>query len=100
MSFAVLFVGAGEYGRTGTDVGDRGILLAVYNANGVEVFKAVTRATQAGRMELKFTTAANNYFKWGDETTLDPANYEYTVKVYAQLGTGDRPVLWEGKLAE
>ena len=75
------------------------LYVSVYNANGVEVFKAVTRATQAGRMELKFTTAANNYFKWGDETTLDPANYEYTVKVYAQLGTGDRPVLWEGKLA-
>ena len=75
------------------------LYVSVYNADGVEVFKAVTRATQAGKTELKFTTAANNYFKWGDETTLDPANYEYTVKVYAQLGTGARPVLWEGKLA-
>ena len=75
------------------------LYVSVYNADGVEVFKAVTRATQAGRMELKFTPAANNFFKWGDETTLDPANYEYTVKVYAQLGTGARPVLWEGKLA-
>ena len=74
--------------------------VSVYNANGVEVFKAVTRATQAGRMELKFTPAGSNYFKWGDETTLDPEKYNYTVKVYAQLATGERPVLWEGALTK
>jgi hypothetical protein len=36
---------------------------------------------------------------WGDLEKLDPANYDYTVKIYAQLGTGERPTLWEGKLA-
>ena len=28
------------------------------------------------------------------------ADGDYTVKVYAQLGTGERPTLWEGKLAQ
>jgi hypothetical protein len=71
----------------------------IRNANGVEVWKAACRATQAGRMELKFTKGGSNVAVWGDFEKLDPANYEYSVKIYAQLGTGERPVLWEGKLA-
>ena len=71
----------------------------IRNANGVEVWKSACRATQAGVKELKYTNGGSNIAVWGDFEKLDPANYEYTVKIYAQLGTGDRPVLWEGKLA-
>ena len=34
---------------------------------------------------------------WGDPDDLT-AGGDYTVKVYCQLGTGERPTLWEGKL--
>ena len=71
----------------------------IRNADGVEVWKSACRATQAGRYELKYSKGGTNIAVWGDFEKLDPANYEYTVKIYAQLGTGERPVLWEGKLA-
>ena len=36
---------------------------------------------------------------WGDLEKLIEGN-TYTVKLYAQLSTGERPTLWEGKLAQ
>ena len=41
--------------------------------------------------------AGEQVYIWGNLDKLDPAK-SYTVKVYAQLGTGERPTLWEGKL--
>ena len=75
------------------------IYASIYNANGVEVAKIVTHNKSASTYELKFVNSGVQSMIWGDLEKLDPANYDYTVKIYAQLGTGERPTLWEGKLA-
>ena len=73
---------------------------SVYDAEGNEVLKVASRAYAAGRKKLTFaqTESYKTVFTWGawEDLTQD----EYTVKVYAQLGTGERPTLWEGKLAQ
>ena len=74
------------------------IYASIYNANGVEVAKIVTHNKSASTYELKFVNSGVQSMIWGDLEKLDPANYDYTVKIYAQLGTGERPTLWEGKL--
>jgi hypothetical protein len=73
------------------------IYVSIYNADGVEVFKTATHSDYASEYELKFLSAGVGMAAWGDLDKLDPANYEYTAKIYVQSGTGDRPVLWEGK---
>ena len=75
------------------------IYCSVYNADGVEVFKTATHNDGAYVLEQKFAKTGLTCATWGDAADLDPANYEYTVKIYMQSGTGDRPTLWEGKLA-
>ena len=50
--------------------------------------------------EVKLLTEGYNVDLWGNKDSLQPGEYEYTVKISAQLSTGERPVLWEGKLAE
>ena len=47
-------------------------------------------------MKLKFAKGAA--YVWGSYENLNAAD-GYTVKVVAQLATGERPTLWEGKLA-
>ena len=74
------------------------IYVSIYNKDGVEVFKTATHSDYASEYELKFMKQGLNVATWGKSDTLDPANYEYTVKIYVQSGTGDRPTLWEGKL--
>ena len=73
------------------------LYISIYNAEGVEVFKTATHSDYASTYELKFGKTGAAVAIWGDLDKLDPANYEYTAKIYVQSGTGDRPVLWEGK---
>ena len=75
------------------------IYFSIYNADGVEVAKVATHNAGASDYELKFQKNGETSMIWGNLDKLDPANYEYTVKVYVQSGTGERPTLWEGKLA-
>ena len=58
-----------------------------------------THSNGASEYKIQFQKAGVLSVIWGDLESLAPAEYEYTVKVYAQLGTGARPTLWEGKLA-
>lgn len=74
------------------------IYCSIYNADGVEVFKTATHSDYASEYELKFGKAGVAVMNWGDLADVDPAKYEYTVKIYCQSGTGERPTLWEGKL--
>ena len=74
---------------------------SVYNADGVEVYKLASRPIRdAGVKEFQFAKAGDSKEEWGDLDKLDLENYEYTVKIYMQLGTGERPTLWEGKLTK
>ena len=75
------------------------IYVSIYNADGVEVAKVATHNDYASNYELKFMNTGIQSVIWGDLESLDPAAYEYTVKIYAQQATGQRPTLWEGKLA-
>ena len=72
---------------------------AVYNENGVEVYKVAVRATVPSVFEMTITcdNANKDTTVWG---TWDNVKSGYTVKIFTQLGTGERPTLWEGKLAE
>lgn len=70
------------------------------NANGVEVYKLASRPIKsAGLKEFRFYKTGDNFECWGSEENLIEGQ-EYTVKIYMQLGTGERPTLWEGKLAQ
>ena len=71
------------------------IYCEVYDAVGNEVYKTVTRAGMAGRFELKFSKTPGNAYFWGNLDEL-PKDGTYTAKIYTQLGTGERPTLWEG----
>ena len=73
---------------------------SVYHSNGKEVYKVAVRSTKTSIKELAFRRPNPGTYDidlWGSEENLDPSQ-EYTVKVYAQLTTGERPVVWEGKL--
>ena len=74
--------------------------VSVYNANGVEVYKLAVRSTTTSVKEVKLALMGGNVDIWGNADNLKPAEYQYTVKIYAQLSTGERPTLWEGKLAQ
>ena len=76
------------------------IYAKIYNANGVEVAKLAVRAGETSLKELKFIPTGYNLDTWGDLDSIDPSKYEYTVKITANISTGERPVLWEGKLAK
>ena len=73
----------------------------VYDSKGNEVFKIASRAYAAGRKKLTFadTESFKTVFTWGDAESLS-GEESYRVKIVAQLGTGERPTLWEGKLAQ
>jgi hypothetical protein len=68
----------------------------IYDSKGNEVCKIANHVETGGQMKLKFAKGAA--YVWGSYEDLDPAN-GYTVKVVAQLATGERPTIWEGKLA-
>ena len=74
------------------------IYAQIFSSNGSEVCKIAVRSEAANTRELTFKKGAFAMDVWGSYEDLDP-NETYTVKVYAQIGTGERPTLWEGKLA-
>ena len=73
------------------------IYIEIYDAAGNEVAKVATHNNGASEYELKFMRTGEQAYVWGDLDKLD-ASKSYTAKVYCQLGTGERPTLWEGKL--
>ena len=72
------------------------IYATVYHSNGKEVYKLAIRATETSVLEMKFNTKLANADIWGNLEDLK-ADGDYTMKITAQLSTGERPVLWEGK---
>ena len=71
------------------------VYLSLYNENGREVYRLVTRAVNAGEKQLQLAKNATNSYSWGDFASLSG---EYTAKVTAQLSTGERPELYNGKV--
>lgn len=71
----------------------------IYNSAGIEVCKIAMRYEDANTRELAFVKDAFALEVWGSYENLDPEE-DYTVKVVAQIGTGERPTVWEGKLVQ
>jgi len=71
------------------------IYVTLKNADGKVVYRLVTRATNAGEKQVSITRNGTNAFATGD---FDKLSGEYAVEVTAQLSTGERPVLYAGKV--
>ena len=76
------------------------VFALVHDAHGSEVLKVSSCAHKAGMMTLKFVSqkSEKTLFQWGAWTDLSD-DKEYTVTIVAQVGTGERLTVWEGKLA-
>ena len=72
------------------------IYVYVYDDAGTEVLKHAVRAITPSTRELQIHKKVGRCYTWGSWDNLDP-NGSYTVKVEVQLGTGERPVVYEGR---
>ena len=81
------------------------IYAIVTDSQGNEVYRYAQRNTAAATLMLEFNESATTsdgataHTTWGRWKDLS-AKETYTVQIVAQLGTGERPVLWTGKLAQ
>ena len=69
-------------------------IYAIVSADGKEVYKLAARANLNGRKEVPFASDPDFVDSWG---TL-PEKGVYDLKIVAQLYTGERPTIYEGKL--
>ena len=74
------------------------VYVYIYDEAGNEVLKHAVRIRVPSTKEMKIYRSGTTY-TWGSWDDLS-AGENYTVKIEVQLGTGERPVLWEGKLAQ
>ena len=73
------------------------VYVYVYDETGTEVLKHAVRAITPSTRELQIHKRVGRCYTWGSWDNLDP-NGEYTVKIDVQLGTGERPVVYNGQL--
>ena len=72
------------------------VYVYVYDEAGNEIYKHAVRARTPSTREQKVHKLANQSYTWG---SWDSVKEGYAIKVEVQLGTGERPVVWEGKIA-
>lgn len=72
------------------------VYVYAYDKSGNEVYKHAIRAHMPSIMEMKLHKQVDKTYTWG---SWDDVQAGHTVKVEVLLGTGERFVLWEGKLA-
>jgi hypothetical protein len=81
-------------GEVTANYGLSDIYAIVYDAKGNEVTRVVNRASQSGLMTL-------NFFKLiSSEAWSAYTDGNHTVRIVAQLGTGERPTVYEGILVQ
>ena len=74
------------------------IYAEIYDAAGNEILKIATHNDYASEYEMSFLRKTNTRaVYWGEVASLKTGG-NYTMKIYLQSGTGERPTLWEGKL--
>ena len=71
------------------------IYITIRNDEGQDLYRHITRAHEAGHKELKVVRAGNTAFTEGN---YDALNGTYPVEVKVQLSTGERPVVYSGKV--
>lgn len=70
----------------------------IRDKKGNEVVKLATHNAGASQYEMKFSKmVTETNVVWGEWDSLQPGK-DYTVEIVSQLGTGERPTLWSGKL--
>ncbi len=72
----------------------------VTDAEGNEVLKMAARCLSAPQREIPFyleSEVYDNIYTWGNWEDLDK-NADYKVDIVVQIGTGERPTIWSGKL--
>ena len=74
------------------------IYVYIYDDAGTEVLKLATRVNGPSVKELRASQDAGHSYTWGSWDNLSPTG-SYTVKIQVQLATGERPTVYEGKLA-
>jgi hypothetical protein len=72
------------------------IYIYIYDQAGTEVLKHAVRAITPSTRELEIHDRVGRCYTWGDWDNLTVGG-DYTVKIDVQLGTGERPVVYEGK---
>ena len=72
------------------------IYVYIYDESGTEVLKHAVRARQPSTLELQVHKRVGQCHTWGDWDSLTPGG-DYTIKIDVQLGTGEKPVVYEGK---
>ena len=82
-------------GKVTANYGISDIYAIVKDASGKEVYRHAVRSKNSSERALIMVRNSDNIDKWG---TLDISNGEYTVEVVAQLLTGERPTIYQGKL--
>ena len=80
------------------------IYAVITDTDGNEIYRLAVRAKFSVVQELQFAEEiiiddCNTVSVWGSWDNIYK-NTEYNVQIIAQLGTGERPVLWEGKLEQ
>ena len=73
------------------------IYIYVYDKDGNEIYKHVVRVRIPSTTEMKIHRQVDRSYTWGDWENVSAGD---TVKVEVQLGTGERPVVYEGKIAQ
>lgn len=71
------------------------VYIYVYDEAGNEIYKHVVRTRIPSTKELKIHRQVDRSYTWGDWETVSAGN---KVKVEVQLGTGERPIIYEGQL--
>ena len=73
------------------------IYVYAYDQAGNEIYKHAVRARVPSTKEMRVHKIVDYTYTWGNWEAVKAGD---TIKVEVLLGTGERPVLWEGKLAQ
>lgn len=71
------------------------VYVSLKNDSGKEVYRLAVRITEHNKKTLKITKNGTNVATWGN---YDKLSGEYNVEVSAQLSTGERQVVYTGKV--
>ena len=74
------------------------VYIVVTGAGGNEIYKHAVRATVTGDQELELVEEGSNVSTWNTRNLVPGRTYNVSIEV--QLFTGERPVIWKGKLTK
>ncbi|MBR2309139.1 MAG: hypothetical protein IKA47_01215 [Oscillospiraceae bacterium] len=82
-------------GTVRSNYGIADVYVMLYDESGKEIYKHAVRAGYGGNKNLAFEEEGAMVTTWGTK----PAEGTYTARIEVQLATGERPIIYTGKLA-